>query len=91
MSEHRQKPRRRVIKGGSIRFNVSSGSIKFNGEAGIDCRVRDLSASGACLEVVSHLGIPEEFVLVMPRDGLSQPCRVIWRKGLRIGVQFGVS
>jgi hypothetical protein len=54
----------------------------------IDCTVRDLSETGACLIVPSQVGIPETFLLLM-RDGKSkQPCRVAWRSGNRIGVAF---
>jgi hypothetical protein len=38
--------------------------------------------------VESPLGIPTEFTLVIPSDGVSRPCRVIWRSGNRIGVRF---
>jgi hypothetical protein len=38
--------------------------------------------------VSSQSGIPEEFNLVVPADGLNLPCRVVWRKVYRIGVAF---
>jgi hypothetical protein len=40
------------------------------------------------LQVVSHGGIPERFVLIVPGDGLHMSSQVIWRKGYRIGVKF---
>lgn len=81
MNEHRTSRRVRVLKTGSI--EVSSGSA-------IDCVIRNLSKTGAALEVASPLGIPEEFVLSIPADYLKFQCRVVWRKPTRIGVRFAL-
>jgi len=79
MDERRKVQRHRTLKGGSIRFHRA---------AGIDCRVRNLSPAGACLEVASQVGIPDDFVLVIEHDHFKQPCHVIWRTATRIGVEF---
>jgi hypothetical protein len=79
MDEHRNAARHRTLK---------AGSISFNRAGGIDCRVRNLSPAGACLEVASQLGIPDEFVLVIASDQVKQPCHVIWRTATRMGVTF---
>ena len=71
-------PRRRVLKVGSITF----------GGGTIHCVVRNLSATGAALEVTSHIGIPDEFMLVVTADGSYHRCAVVWRKERRIGVAF---
>jgi PilZ domain len=76
MGEHRTAPRHRVLK---------AGTIEFNGGA-INCMVRNLSTSGAALDVTSPIGIPEHFTLIA--DGSHLPCRVVWRKEKRIGVAF---
>ena len=55
---------------------------------GVDCRVRNLSPVGACLEVASQIGIPDEFVLVVEIDHVKAPCHVIWRTATRLGVEF---
>ena len=78
MDEHRIAPRHRVLKAGSIIF----------GGGAIDCTVRNLSETGAALEVVTPLFIPDRFTLVVPSDQLKRPCRVAWRKDRRIGVAF---
>jgi len=80
MEERRKVQRHRTLKAGNIIFNRA-------GE--IDCRVRNLSPAGACLEVASQLGIPDRFVLVVATDHLQQPCHVIWRSATRMGVAFG--
>lgn len=79
MEERRKIQRHRTLK---------RGSISFNRAGGIDCRVRNLSPAGACLEVASHVGIPEDFVLVIDSDHLREPCHVIWRTATRMGVEF---
>lgn len=79
MDDRRKAQRLRALKAGSIAFNRAGG---------IDCRVRNLSPAGACLEVASQIGIPDEFVLVISHDKFSQPCHVVWRSDTRIGVEF---
>jgi hypothetical protein len=78
MVDTRRAPRHRVLK---------AGTIDFNG-GGIDCTVRNLSTTGAALEVASQAGVPDKFTLVVPGDGLHLPCHVMWRKAYRIGVTF---
>jgi len=71
-------PRRRVLKAGSIEA----------GGGAFDCTVRNISDTGAALEVVTPLFIPERFMLVVQADGLKRRCRIVWRKGKRMGVLF---
>jgi hypothetical protein len=80
MTEHRKTQRRRVLK---------AGTISINRTAGIDCTVRNLSNAGACLDVASPLGIPDDFELVIGEDHSQQPCHVVWRSDKRIGIAFG--
>ena len=79
MEDRRRVQRHRTLKAGIINFNRAGG---------VDCRVRNLSPSGACLEVASQIGIPNEFVLVVERDHMKAPCQVIWRTATRLGVAF---
>ena len=67
---------------------LKAGTINFNRAAGVDCRVRNLSPVGACLEVASQIGIPDDFVLVIDIEHLKAPCHVIWRTATRLGVEF---
>jgi PilZ domain len=78
MVETRIAPRHRVSK---------AATIKFVGGA-VDCVIRDLSITGAAIEVTSPANIPKSFVLVVPDDGLQLSCQVVWRKQFRIGVKF---
>jgi hypothetical protein len=78
MDERRASPRHRVLKAGTIEF----------GEESLPCTVRNLSATGAGIEVNSPLWFPERFVLAVPSEVLRKPCRLIWRSEKRIGVVF---
>lgn len=79
LDEKRKVQRHRTLK---------AGKITFNRAATIDCRVRNLSSTGAGLDVVSQIGIPDEFVLVIESDHLTRSCHVIWRTATRLGVSF---
>ena len=76
--DHRAAPRRRVLKAGTISF----------GGGAIDCIVRNISATGAALEVTTPLFIPDHFTLLIPGDHWQRQCRIAWRKEKRIGVTF---
>jgi hypothetical protein len=80
MVEHRRSSRRRTIKGGTILFGTTSA---------IDCVIRNLSETGAALEVESQAGIPDSFTLLIKPERIKRDCQVAWRSGKRIGVRFG--
>jgi hypothetical protein len=71
----------------SRRRTLKAGTIEFGG-GGIDCTVRNISDSGAALEVASPLFIPDRFTLYVPSDQLKRPCHIVWRQEKRIGVEF---
>jgi PilZ domain len=79
MEENRKVRRQRVLK---------AGTISFNHGAGIDCTIRNLSSAGACLEVASPLGIPDEFILFIESDQTQHLCQVEWQREKQIGVCF---
>lgn len=77
MEERRISPRMRMLKSGKI----------FLGAHAVACTVRNLSATGACIEVDSIVGIPSTFEFVLP-ERCYRTCRVVWANGGRMGVQF---
>jgi hypothetical protein len=79
MTERRKTTRHRVLKAGTIAFNRAGV---------ISCRIRNISDTGALLEVESPLGIPDQFTLLIEHDHLQRPCHVSWRKEKRIGIRF---
>jgi hypothetical protein len=78
MVETRIAPRYRVAK---------LAKIDHGGDK-IGCVIRDISATGAALEISDLVRVPGEFVLIVPEDRLKLRCRVVWRKEYRIGVAF---
>ncbi|MBI5321606.1 PilZ domain-containing protein [Bradyrhizobium sp.] len=78
MEDKRRLRRTRVLKAGAISF----------GGAAISCTVRNLTKSGAMLDVASPLGVPREFTLVISSEGVRHECRIVWIKERRIGVSF---
>ena len=79
MIEKRASPRHRVLK---------QGTIAFRGGGGIDCMVRNISQSGARLEIASPIGLPDCFTLVIATDHFMRDCRAVWNVEKRVGVAF---
>ncbi len=70
------------------RFRVfKAGTIEFSGHA-IPCTVRNLSASGAAIEVKTPLWFPDHFTLGIASDGFRKACHIVWRDEQRIGLAF---
>jgi PilZ domain len=78
MEDTRNTPRHRVLKAATIAFSGTT----------VECLVRNLSATGAALEINGPLWFPDSFKLVTTSDGGSRQCRVVWRDGRRVGVTF---
>ena len=70
------------------RFKVSKPARVGGSKDAAHCVIRDLSITGAALEIDSQADVPDQFILVVPEDGLSLPCSVAWRRGYRVGVAF---
>ncbi len=78
--EQRRQTRARTLKSARILFNDHRSVI--------DCTVRNLSPTGACLTVASALGIPERFDVMFDADQSVRPCRMVWHKEKQLGVEF---
>ena len=71
------------------RFRVSKPAQIEHGGDKTFCTVRDLSVTGAALELTGlDAVVPATFTLIVPEDGLKLPCRVVWQRGFRMGVVF---
>ena len=66
---------------------LEPGMIEFHGRS-VSCLVRNLSESGAALDVISPREIPDRFTLALPLEGASHRCCLIWRREMEIGVRF---
>ena len=53
-----------------------------------DCVVKDISAGGARLIVTTPDVVPDYFRLDYGSDNTRPKCRVRWRRGKELGVQF---
>ena len=73
--EHRRSQRQRTFKGVAISF-ASAPSI--------ECIIRNLSETGACLEVPGSV-VPDSFTLIIKPELLKRTCQVVWRTDRRIG------
>jgi PilZ domain len=80
MDEKRRSPRQRVLKSGKIIYG--GGSIV------IDCTIRNLSATGARLQVPTSIPIPDKFEFAESAAGTRRAAVVMWRKGDLIGIRF---
>lgn len=80
MDDKRGGPRQRVLKSGKIVF--AGGSFT------IDCTIRNISETGARLQVPLTVAIPDRFTLVDVHARTRREARVAWRKNDLIGVRF---
>jgi len=79
MIEKRAVPRHRVLK---------RGTLAFSGGGGLDCTVRNISQTGARIDIASPVGVPEVFTLVIEADDFMRRCRAVWSSERQIGVAF---
>jgi hypothetical protein len=78
MLERRRVRRTKCFKYAKISAN---GSLR-------DCVVRDISALGARLALVSTAYIPDDIALTFDSARTLRACRVAWRAATEIGVEF---
>jgi hypothetical protein len=79
--EFRNNKRRFILRG--ARIVLADGSMLE------DCRIVDISGTGARLEVNDLDAVPDQFVLLLSYDGnLRRRCSVVWRSETTIGVEF---
>ncbi|MDX6806534.1 PilZ domain-containing protein [Terrihabitans rhizophilus] len=76
----RNAPRMRTFKGAQL---VAPGLFST-----FDCIVRNMSETGALVEVPSTVGIPGVIILRLNDRTLERNCRVAWRTEQRMGLRF---
>jgi hypothetical protein len=59
-----------------------------DGRFGIDCRLLDISNSGARIVPLEETPLPDSFTLRIGRTGTRRLAHVVWRDGGEIGVTF---
>jgi len=80
MDNKRGSPRQRVLKSGKIVFAGGSFSV--------DCTIRNMSDTGARLQIPTTVAIPDRFILFDVHVDTRRQATVVWRKGDQIGVRF---
>jgi PilZ domain len=78
MIDKRAARRERVFKAGKVSFGCER----------VDCTVRNLSVTGAMIEVQTSDVVPREIILDILGRGARFPCHVVWRHFRRLGVAF---
>ena len=78
--ERRPAFRQRVLLGGLIVYR--------NGDFTCDCTFRSLSTTGARIAVAQLFQFPTQFYVINLRDGVAYDARVVWSKGLDMGIKF---
>jgi len=80
-SNQRKDARRYVVHGAKI---AREGSSELQ-----DCRMIDVSAFGARLELKDVESVPDQFILLLSHDGrFRRNCSVKWRSKDAIGIEF---
>jgi hypothetical protein len=70
------------------RADVDEPAYISSGGSSTRCRVVNISAEGAAIEVPDPLFVPARFQLMTEKDRVVRNCRVVWTKQNRIGVIF---
>ena len=78
--ERRSSARQRTVLRGCVYYNKRS--------AAADCLVRDVSDSGARLELSENVVIPDLIELYIPKKEEMFHARVLWRRGNEVGVAY---
>lgn len=66
-----------------------AGKVVFNfGRSAFDCTVRQLTDTGATVELESTVGIPDHFQLLMVGTNQTRPCKRLWQSDRQLGLVF---
>jgi len=78
--EGRRAPRKRVILGAKIIYN--------DGTYSLDCRIRDVSDTGARVVLSGSSIVPARVVLLDVRNSIAYEAEVVWMKSPEFGLRF---
>ncbi len=77
-TEKRSARRYKVLKGATVAFDGS----------GVPCTVRNLSSSGAAIDIMDTASLPPSFMLIIEADDFIRRCHPVWSSKNRVGVEF---
>ena len=72
----------------ATRRDIKRAARMSFGKKSLVCTVRNVSASGASIQVADVAAIPDSFRLVMEMETAARRCVVVWRKTTQVGVKF---
>ena len=75
----RREARKTTLKSGRIIYN--------NATCLAECRIENLTERGAGLRLADLIDLPDAFTLEL-LGGPKRTCKVRWRRGVRVGVEF---
>ena len=78
--DRRPEARRRVLLSGLIVYG--------DGAITCDCTIRNLSTSGARIRLPYLLALTGSFHVINVRQGLAHHARIVWNRGLEMGVRL---
>ena len=78
--EKRAEHRRKMLKGGTVHFN--------KGYSSLECVIRDISSSGARIQMGETFGVPTRFVLSIAGETTQIEASVRWRNSRYIGLSL---
>ncbi len=79
--ERRSQARQRTLLAGRLSFGEPATVIA--------CGIRNLSPSGANIELEGPVLLMPPFRLLLAREGVVHDATIAWRRGTRIGLSFG--
>ena len=82
----RRAVRKKVFLRGIIVFQQAT--FKTTATTRHTCIVKNISVTGAKIDTVKLLPIPDQFSLELPDYKMSIPCLIKWRFKTELGVQF---
>jgi PilZ domain len=78
--DRRTGQRHRVLKGGTLHFN--------KGYSSLECVVRDLSETGARIQMGETFGVPSRFTMSISGEDERIEASLRWRNSRSIGLSF---
>jgi hypothetical protein len=79
--EERRRVRRTVIRRD---VTISSRRRHFL----VNCTATNITTLGACLSLAGNPSVPDQFDVSLDGGRSYRACRVAWRQGDRVGVEF---
>jgi hypothetical protein len=78
--ERRSGQRHRALKGGTLYFN--------KGYSSLECVIRDISESGARIQMGETFGVPSRFTMSISGEDMRVEASLRWRTSRNIGLSF---